>query len=344
MANYEFHEGSMASIKDIVKDAEQNKENIDGSILGSTILGEIVQDVWGEQVKRSYRGPRSQRLFYYLNLRRIPPSQSQNPCEGVDGDLLEQLSDMPLPDGWTMMSDRPKCVSFVRLETWEADNKRAATELVVSQMETSTLLTVKAHGCQIDLDNVVIESLTLKSRVCLAIEYIQKSALCHGFVLPDGECIDTQAHVIGLYNDLTSDSDTVRMVHSSQCKLFSVSGGHCSECNKVKKFHNRRMLRKEKQTIIHPFCNKRYLSRDELACQIQQERKSKINAEMRERYWREKFAEESVLVEDDDHMDLSTMIESVDKEKVPDEMLCLLDQQKKILRTKDKRGYRWHPK
>lgn len=60
---------------------------------------------------------------------------------------------------------------------------------------------------------------------------------------------------------------------------------------------------------------------------------------MREKYWREKIANESLMLLEDDHVDLLTMIKSVDKEKVPDEMHCLLGQQIKIFETRDKLGY-----
>ena len=39
---------TVTAIKDIVDHAQQN--NVDGSSFVSTVLGEIVQDVWGEMV------------------------------------------------------------------------------------------------------------------------------------------------------------------------------------------------------------------------------------------------------------------------------------------------------
>lgn len=249
-------------------------------------MGEIIHDVWCEQVKRAYRGPRTKREYVYVNLSRIQ-SASDNSSFEPNTDLLTRLSDFTLPDGWTMISNKPNCVSFVRLESWEFNNTRASTELVVSQMETSAIITVKSHGCQSDLASTVLDSLPLKSRICLAIEFIQTSALCCGFILPDEECIEVwQPHVMGLCKDLTSDKNPVRVVYSPECKVFSVSGGRRSVCNKLYRYHNARKQRKEKRNFaVHPKCNKRYLSRDELVSQLKTEKASKINAEIREWYW-----------------------------------------------------------
>jgi len=49
-------------------------------------------------------------------------------------------------------------------------------------------------------------------------------------------------------------------------------------------------------------------------------------------------------MDDEDNADLSTMLQNMAKEKVPDEMACLWEQQKKIIQTKTTHGYRWHPK
>ena len=171
MANYEFKEGSITAIKDIVENAEQNKDKVDGSSLKSPILAEIIHDVWGEQVKRAYRGPRTKREYVYVNLRRIQ-SASDNSSFEPNTDRLTRLSDFTLPDGWTMISNKPNCVSFVRLESWEFNNTRASTELVVSQMETSAIITVKSHGFQSDLTSTVLDSLTLNKKPYLSGHWI----------------------------------------------------------------------------------------------------------------------------------------------------------------------------
>lgn len=247
------------------------------------------------------------------------------------------------------MTDKTNFVSFVRPEKWEFNNVRAVTEVVVSKTANSdnAFITIKAHGCQKDLSDVPgLSSLSVQGQVSLALDYIQKSSFCNGFALPDGESIQAFVpHVSGLYNDLSNDGqDNINLVFSSKCKIFGVTGARCSECNKVFKMQNFKRQRKEKRIGINPKCNKRYLSKEEVVLQLKQERSNRINAERREKYWRDKFENECFRMDDEDNADLSTMLQNVAKEKVPDEMACLWEQQKKIIQTKTKHGYRWHPK
>lgn len=78
--------------------------------------------------------------------------------------------------------------------------------------------------------------------------------------------------------------------------------------------------------------------------QVHQEKRRRENGEKRETYWRRKFVDESIEIEEDDHYDLSSMFRGVSKEKVPEDLTCLWEQQMQITDTEVKRGYRWHPK
>ena len=60
-----------------------------------------------------------------------------------------------------MVQDKPNCISFVRLEKWEFQKRRVSTAVVVSQTGDSTYLTVRTHGCETELPNVVFGSLPL---------------------------------------------------------------------------------------------------------------------------------------------------------------------------------------
>ena len=68
-----------------------------------------------------------------------------------------------------------------------------------------------------------------------------------------------------------------------------------------------------------------------------------MNAENREKYWRDKFQTESLLLDEEDHQDLSSMLSTIPSKDVPENMTCLWEQQLKLMQTK-KNGYRWHPK
>ncbi|KAK2555828.1 hypothetical protein P5673_022469, partial [Acropora cervicornis] len=178
------------------------------------------------------------------------------------------------------------------------------------------------------------------------LDYVQNSSLCTGISLPEGESIQALVpHVRGSFKDLGNENmPKTTITFSAKCKIFAVSGASCSECNYLLKLHNRKTQRREKRMGISRNCNKRYLTKEDVVLQLNQERKQRLNAEKREKYWKEKFLEESVQLEDGDHADLTTMLRTVPKENIPEELECLWEQQQKILTTRSKRGYRWHPK
>lgn len=49
-------------------------------------------------------------------------------------------------------------------------------------------------------------------------------------------------------------------------------------------------------------------------------------------------------LEEEDHHDMMEIMRHVNKDEVPEDMLLFWDEQKKILQTKSKHQYRWHPK
>ena len=154
----------------------------------------------------------------------------------------------------------------------------------------NAFITIKAHGCQKDLSDVhSLSVLSVQGQVSLALEYIQKSSFCNGFALPKGESIKAFVpYVSGLYNDLSNDGqDNINLMFTVKCKIFGVPGACCSECNKLFEIQNVKRQRKERSISIKPKCNKRYLSKEEVVLQLKQERSNKINAETREKYWRQ---------------------------------------------------------
>jgi len=86
------------------------------------------------------------------------------------------------------------------------------------------------------------------------------------------------------------------------------------------------------------------LSKEDILLQLKEQHKTKRNAEKREQYWRDRFMEQTVAMEKDDDHDLTTILNGVEPKNVPENMQCLLEQQRKILKTTSRNGYRWHPK
>ena len=345
LANYVYEEDAITGISDIVQHAEEDKENKSGKYdcsLGFSSLGRIVRDLWEDKVKNAKRGARAHRRHVYLNLKRIQPSE-----ESDDNHSLSlELSKIHLPENWTRMEDNANTISIVCLEKWSFDNRRVSTTVAVSQTDNNTFITIRTHGCETNVPNVVLGSMPLAKQIGAVFHQIDNSSFCGAFCLSEGESLLALADCVkGSYRDLSAESVEQQQVvyFSSSCKIFSSRGGRCSECKNLLRSHNLKRQRKEKRVSIHPHCNRRYLTREELNVLLQNERTARLNAERRERYWRGKFDSEVVELEDDDHGDLSQMLTNVPKEKVPEEMLCMWEQQKKMLTTKSKHGYRWHP-
>ena len=168
----------------------------------------------------------------------------------------------------------------------------------------NAFITIKAHGCQKDLSDVhSLSVLSVQGQVSLALEYIQKSSFCNGFVLPEGESIKAFVpHVSGLYNDLSNDGhNNNNLVFYAKCQIFGVPWACCSECNKLFLIQNVKRQRKERRIGINPKCNKWYLSKEEVVLQLKQERSNEINAAKREKYWRDKFENECYRMDDEDN-------------------------------------------
>ncbi|XP_078384471.1 uncharacterized protein LOC144666905 [Oculina patagonica] len=263
---------------------------------------------------------------------------------------MDELSDIFIPKEWKMVQNNPNSICFVRLEKWEFNKIRASTEVVVTRPANSAnaVIVIKAHGCEKDLSDIPgIQSLPVKERVAIAINYVEKSSFCAGISLPLGESLQVYVpHISSTFKELEQETlaEEESKAYSLRCKVFSLPGSKCSECRQLEKLHKTKLKRREKRVGIHVKCNKRYLSKEEVVLQLHQERKRRLNAEKREKYWRDKFHEESIEIESRDHDDLSSIFQGLPKEKVPEEMACFWEQQKRILNTTSKRGYRWHPK
>ena len=84
------------------------------------------------------------------------------------------------------------------------------------------------------------------------------------------------------------------VVHfSSWCKMV------CPECKNLLKAHILKNHRKEKRATIHPLCNKRYLTSEEMKVVLQSEKNARLNAQCREQYWRKNLSA-AVQLKDDD--------------------------------------------
>lgn len=153
---------------------------------------------------------------------------------------------------------------------------------------------------------------------------------------------------------------------SVSCPYFmdsTMSGSQCQSCNVLRRnlsvqlvrFNNK--LRNECDKLVEPSkskANKRFLSEEDRSDREIDQKRRRINAEKRARYWKFKAAEEKKmrqLIHDDEH-DLVTMFNELDKgteqgkDMFPnDERLSLFwEMQRDAVSKKSKQtSIRWHP-
>ena len=183
-------------------------------------------------MKNAKRGARAHRRHVYLNLKRIQLSKESD----ENHSLLLELSKIHLPENWTRMEDNANTISFVRLEKWSFDNRRVSTTVAVSQTDNNTFITIRTHGCETEVPNVVLGSMPLAKQIGAVFHHIDNSSFCGGFCLSEGESLLALADCVkGSYRDLSAESVEQQQVvyFSSSCKIFSSRGGRCSECKNL---------------------------------------------------------------------------------------------------------------
>lgn len=144
MGNYEHEEGAIIPIRSIISHAEN--DGLSG--LGFSSLGRIVHDVWGDKVKRVRRGTAAERQYVCLNLKRIKSNEKSVEHEN-GGTLSDKPAGVIVPKDWKIVEDNWNCITFTRLEKGQFDNRRAMTEVVVSQSGNS--FTNKEGSFRIDI-------------------------------------------------------------------------------------------------------------------------------------------------------------------------------------------------
>ena len=97
------------------------------------------------------RGSRGSRQRAYLNLQRKQETPVVVPEDSVDVRSFE-LEKLDLPTGWLVIDDGPEQATFIRHESWEVNNQRGITELIVSYTtRKEAAMMIRARGCSVNL-------------------------------------------------------------------------------------------------------------------------------------------------------------------------------------------------
>ena len=300
LSNFEHCEGKLVAVQEVLAEGEKIKEKVD-CLANSCFFGHLIKQIWGDKVKIVKRGPRKQRQNYYLGLTRKSPTS-------LNDSIDENQQFSQLKTRWHLVSDEGGHFTFARYESWSFCNQRVVTEVrFVKEVESYSIL-LTSRGCQIDLTTVsqldCLEQAPIRKRIESILTIIDTSTLCRGVPITDGEDLHTTIPFkSGVYSDLSKNKTTETVEHqafSENCSILSSAGQCCCNCNLEKR---RRKRKQENSGEISRFTNKRFLSKEDLTKQLQLERQARLNAEKRERYWREKCESECAEMENDDHAD-----------------------------------------
>ncbi|XP_031555283.1 uncharacterized protein LOC116292160 [Actinia tenebrosa] len=130
-------------------------------------------------------------------------------------------------------------------------------------------------------------------------------------------------------------------VRIGQCLLL---GQCCAACSSAKTNERSKESRKRKSDgEIHIFHNERYFSEDDWKKKSEIINKKLKASKTREARLAEKFQDQLIDLESDDHNDLAWIMDN-ENNNIPEDMKTLWHQQIEITQTASKNGYRWHPK
>ena len=304
---------------DIASLAKKENQMVMGAAV--TVIGRLVKEIWGDKVKRVRRGGRKSRKHMYLNLGRRTIHCDPNNSTPTNSIQSKELKSLQLPPGWTFMENTPDCVSFVKIEHWEFREACGSVEVFckiikredkVSELQWTC---VRTHGCECKADLPLVNGLGLREQIILTLEYIDRSSLCPGFSVKEGELIHSVATTVcGTYRKFATDAVEIR-AYSQHCRLFSRPGSRCAACSSMVDLHNMKKARKSSSSAIHPFCNHRYLSKEEVEEKLKaQQQRRKMNKK-RKKCWRSKFKSENLEIEEQANQDMCSVLDSCIKEK-----------------------------
>ena len=341
LVNYEFKLESLTTIQSILNHSActGEKENIPDT-LSVEILGKLIRDIWNGKVERVQRGRRGEQIWQFLHLSEKTPHHMQS-------SLPSSIRNVKVLTNWKAININDKFVKYVRLENWQVNNRCATTELSIEyQNEEIGKVILWANGLKTEVND---HELNTKEQIEQFLEFVDKATLCEGYYLEPGENIAAMLpHHLERITSMEDVNAVQTVAFSNECSILLRRAGdkskRCTSCANLKKIDCHRKKRKQNRDAIHPKCNRRYLGKIDIEKQLDDAKKEKANCTKREEYWREKFEAQTIELESEDHGDFTSVLNSVDENKVPADMKILWEQQRKIINTKSQHGYRWHPK
>jgi len=322
--NYIFSERSLVPVAEVLEHAEKETQRLGiGSCLNSHGLTIIVNDLWDKKVKRVKRGSRGSRKAFLLNVARKQIQVRTSDNLKLEFEDMAKDNSLMLPNRWFKIVDNENKISLVHPESWEFENQRIYTEISIElNGEKQLVCFIKSHGSQVNLGDLkfqkLLEDLPLEIQVETLLEFVERSTLCLGCSFPGDSgilCLPLLPHKVGMLKSLNDpEISQQNQAFSSACEVIALSSNQCPICQSLKKSYARRKERKEKRTSINKYCNKRYLTKEEIHLQLQEEKK------MRQKQLQEqKKSHDAESTDDDDEDDEGESLDDDDDDEEEEE-------------------------
>ena len=119
-------------------------------------------------------------------------------------------------------------------------------------------------------------------QISLAIQFIENLNVCLGFPLRESERVMTMVpHRTGVLESMT-DRLQGKKVFAQNCLVLTSSPSNtCQNCLRVQSADKKCRKRKANNETLSPYCNKRFLTKEEVEYQLKREQTAKRNAEKR---------------------------------------------------------------
>ena len=252
---------------------------------------------------------------------------------------------------WNVLSNDGFSLSCFRCNKIRSDGRIVLTEIKFTNNQLKNRLEAEIKYDDRTVNSELMTNIDKQlngpalDKVKRILNLVDKLPACKGFLTAN---IDLEVYVeqqckkhVFTSSENPENEIAEERMYSSECEVFTnTSGIIWSKCSHAKKIFDQKNKRHELETTCHPHKNHRYMSREQLVEKVRREQLQK-EAEKRKR---QRIEAEMVEMEEEDHMDLEKIMQSIDKKDIPQDMLLFWDQQLDILKTKSSNRYRWHPK
>ena len=338
--NYRADSDSLLTATSLLEEFRSTCAEKENFPLTPVELGLVLKEAF-PSAKRVQRRVNGVRMWHYTISKIEKTSEDSLPWE----DLPKFASEL----GWNLSAREPDFFEWTRCHPqYSCNSRRIVYEVIIYR---DRAFTVKVDGNKVSEETLGISNLgSSKCKTLCLFRVLNELSLCKGFpvfskIIPK----DTKGNTIGRTEEWFNrvDNSVFQTVRSLSCRILlqndykRSSNVMCDHCSQIK--------RNCSVTSVcgHGTCLKKresYMSSDELLDKLRNEQARRRKAERRNKYLMEKIESEMKEFDTEDHQDILTMFERVDREKLNEDMQLFWEAQRKALSRKNSKGHRWHPK